>query len=108
MNNIRKYKEYVIKRTTIHTTRGGCYPNYEIYKDNGSDIYIDGRLHCEEKLKDAKLWVDRELFIGKRVKINNNYGKITKQQWNLLYVILESEEKTYIDYKDVDKYLVLE
>ena len=55
-SNFRNYNGYIIKRTTIHTVNGACLPNYEIYKEE--DVCFKNRLMCEEKLKDAKKWID--------------------------------------------------
>ena len=58
-SNFRNYNGYIIKRTTIHTVNGACLPNYEIYKEE--DVYFKNRLMCEEKLKDAKKWIDKQM-----------------------------------------------
>ena len=58
-NNFRKYKGCVIKKTTIHTVNGACLPNYEVYKEE--DARFENRLWCEEKLKDAKKWIDEHI-----------------------------------------------
>ena len=58
-SNFRNYNGYIIKRTTIHTVNGACLPNYEIYKEE--DVCFKNRLMCEEKLKDAKKWIDKQI-----------------------------------------------
>ena len=58
-SNFRNYNGYIIKRTTIHTVNGACLPNYEIY--NEEDVCFKNRLMCEEKLKDAKKWIDEQI-----------------------------------------------
>ena len=58
-SNFRNYNGYIIKRTTIHTVNGACLPNYEIYKED--DVCFKNRLMCEEKLKDAKKWIDKQM-----------------------------------------------
>ncbi len=110
MSNIRKYKGYAIVKFTVHTVNGACLPIYKIYLENELGQYKrdEGFIHAEDKLKDAKDWIDKELLIGKVVKINDKQGKITEHSGTFLYIMLDNGEKTGIDYNDIDKYLVLE